>query len=65
MNKDEAEERTREGLADVDAGRIVDHQLVEAWAAIQLMSRCLFQDSTRAASSRASARAWWGGSSPL
>lgn len=33
MDKDEAEERTREGLADVDAGRVVDHQLVEAWAA--------------------------------
>jgi predicted transcriptional regulator len=33
MNEDEAEERTREGLADVDAGRVVDHQLVEIWAA--------------------------------
>lgn len=33
MNKDEADERTKEGLADVDAGRGVDHQLVEAWAA--------------------------------
>ncbi|MDC3951717.1 hypothetical protein KGZ13_31215 [Pseudomonas aeruginosa] len=33
MNKDEAEQRTREGLADVDAGRVVDHQLVEDWAA--------------------------------
>lgn len=32
MNEDEAEKRTREGLADVDAGQIVDHQLVEAWA---------------------------------
>lgn len=30
---DEAEERTREGLTDVDARRVVDHQLVEAWAA--------------------------------
>lgn len=30
---DKADERTREGLADVDAGRVVDHQLVEAWAA--------------------------------
>lgn len=30
---EEAEKRTREGLADVDAGRLVDHQLVEAWAA--------------------------------
>ncbi len=29
---EEAEERTREGLADADAGRVVDHQLVEAWA---------------------------------
>lgn len=28
MNKDEAEKPTREGLADVDAGR-----LAEAWAA--------------------------------
>ncbi len=30
---DEAEKRTREGLADVDAGRVVDQQMVEAWAA--------------------------------
>lgn len=30
---EEAEKRTREGLADVDAGRVVDHQLVETWAA--------------------------------
>ncbi len=25
-------ELTREALADVDAGKVVDHQLVEAWA---------------------------------
>ncbi|EQD69641.1 CopG family ribbon-helix-helix protein [Ferrovum myxofaciens] len=32
---DMEEERTRlthEGLADVDAGRVIDHQAVEAWA---------------------------------
>ena len=33
MHEDDAEEWTREGLADVDAARVVDHQLVEAWAA--------------------------------
>ncbi len=30
-----AEERdrlTREALADVDAGRVIDHQVVQAWA---------------------------------
>mgnify|MGYP005849746293 CR=1 FL=1 len=32
MHEDDAEEWTREGLADVDAGRVADHQLVEAWA---------------------------------
>jgi predicted transcriptional regulator len=33
---DQEEERsrlTREGLADVDAGNVVDHQAVQAWAA--------------------------------
>ncbi|MBK5914979.1 CopG family ribbon-helix-helix protein [Rhodocyclus purpureus] len=32
---DQEEERsrlTREGLADVDAGRVIDHQAVQAWA---------------------------------
>jgi predicted transcriptional regulator len=32
---DQEEERsrlTREALADVDAGRVVDHQAVQAWA---------------------------------
>jgi hypothetical protein len=24
--------QTREALADVDAGRVIDHQLIEAWA---------------------------------
>lgn len=33
---DQEEERTRltgEALADVDAGRVIDHQAVQAWAA--------------------------------
>jgi len=33
---DREEERsrlTREALADVDAGRVIDHQAVQAWAA--------------------------------
>ncbi len=33
---DQEEERsrlTREGLADVDAGNVIDHQAVQAWAA--------------------------------
>jgi len=33
---DQEEERsrlTREGLADVDAGHVIDHQAVQAWAA--------------------------------
>jgi len=33
---DQEEERsrlTREGLADVDDGRVIDHQAVQAWAA--------------------------------
>lgn len=33
MNNDETEKRTWEALADVDAGQVIDHQLVEDWAA--------------------------------
>jgi len=29
---DQDEERTIEALADVDAGKVIDHQLVQAWA---------------------------------
>ncbi|MCU5784321.1 transcriptional regulator [Alcanivorax balearicus MACL04] len=30
--EDERERLTREALADVDAGRVIDHQAVQAWA---------------------------------
>lgn len=30
--EDERERLTREALADVDAGRVIDHQVVQAWA---------------------------------
>ena len=30
--EEERERLTREALADVDAGRIIDHQAVQAWA---------------------------------
>ncbi len=30
--EEERERLTREGLADVDAGRVIDHQAVQAWA---------------------------------
>ncbi len=30
--KDERSRLTREALADVDAGRVVDHQTVQRWA---------------------------------
>ncbi len=33
IEQEEARDRlTREGLADVDADRVIDHQLVQAWA---------------------------------
>ncbi len=33
LDQEEARERlTREALADVDAGRIIDHQAIQAWA---------------------------------
>ncbi len=33
LNQEEDRERlTREALADVDAGRVIDHQAVQAWA---------------------------------
>lgn len=31
--EEEREQLTREALADVDAGRVIDHQAVQAWAA--------------------------------
>ena len=30
--EEEREQMTREALADVDAGRVIDHQAVQAWA---------------------------------
>lgn len=30
--EEEREQLTREALADVDAGRVIDHQAVQAWA---------------------------------
>ncbi|WP_158813426.1 CopG family ribbon-helix-helix protein [Methylocapsa sp. S129] len=30
--EEEYSRMTREGLSDVDAGRVIDHQAVEAWA---------------------------------
>ncbi|AGA90676.1 putative transcriptional regulator [Thioflavicoccus mobilis 8321] len=30
--EDERDRLTREALADVDAGRVIDHQAVQAWA---------------------------------
>ncbi len=30
--EEERERMTREALADVDAGRVIDHQAVQAWA---------------------------------
>jgi predicted transcriptional regulator len=30
--EEERSRLTREGLADVDAGRVIDHQAVQAWA---------------------------------
>jgi predicted transcriptional regulator len=30
--EEERERLTQEALADVDAGRVIDHQLVQAWA---------------------------------
>ena len=30
--EEERERLTREALADVDAGRIIDHQAIQAWA---------------------------------
>lgn len=30
--EEERERLTREALADVDAGRVIDHQFVQAWA---------------------------------
>jgi predicted transcriptional regulator len=30
--EDERERLTREALADVDAGRVINHQAVQAWA---------------------------------
>jgi len=34
LNQEEERSRlTREALADVDAGRVIDHQAVQAWAA--------------------------------
>jgi predicted transcriptional regulator len=33
LNQEEERERlTREALVDVDAGRVIDHQAVQAWA---------------------------------
>jgi len=33
LNQEERSRLTREALADVDAGRVIDHQAVQAWAA--------------------------------
>jgi predicted transcriptional regulator len=32
QQQEERERLTREALADVDAGRVIDHQAVQAWA---------------------------------
>lgn len=32
QQEEERERLTREALADVDAGRVIDHQAVQAWA---------------------------------
>lgn len=32
IDQEERHQMTREALADVDAGRVIDHKLVQAWA---------------------------------